>query len=105
MSTDKPTVKSGQFLYRTLFACSLVTSLVAIVFFVIGIEDGSVSSFNLGLWCVLLAGVCASLWAGHAFFSKGKKGLAYAALAVTAVPGIVGALFILLILITQPRWN
>lgn len=91
--------------FTAFFACSALTAAVAGIFFVIGLSDGSVSSFNLGLWLALMAVMGLSLWAGRVLRSKGKSGLAIAALAITAVPGLVAALFVLLLLVTQPRWN
>jgi hypothetical protein len=93
-------------LTSTIFlVCSLLTSAVFGVFFLIGIADGSVSSFNLVLWLALLAAMGLSLWAGLALRAKGKFGPAVAALAFTAIPGIAAGLFILILLVAQPRWN
>jgi hypothetical protein len=94
-----------RFAYTAMFACSVLTCVVVVVFFFIGLGDGSVSSFNLGLWLVLLCVSGLSLWAGHALHAREKHVLALVALAVTAVPGVLAGLFLLLILITQPRWN
>lgn len=95
----------GRRLFLAAFACSALTTLVAVAFFLIGLADGSVSSFNIGLWLALLSGMALSLWAGHALRARARVGLAIAALAVTAVPGVLAALFVLLILVLQPRWN
>lgn len=91
--------------YRVALACALTVAAVALVFFAIGLGDGSVSSFNLGLWLVLLGGLGAVLWAGHALRTRGKTGPAIGVLGLVAVPGLLAALFMLLILILQPRWN
>lgn len=104
--TTRPTPSPrGRFLFRAFFACSTLTTLVAVAFFVIGLGDGSVSSFNLALWLGLLGVMALSLWAGYAWQARGKVGLAIAALAVTAIPGILAVLLVLLVLVTQPRWN
>ena len=92
-------------MFAATFACSALTTLVAVTFFFIGVADGSVSSFNLALWIGLLSVMGASLWAGFALRARGRTGWAIAALAVTAVPGVLAALFLLLVLVTQPRWN
>jgi hypothetical protein len=96
---------SGRALYTAFFVCSALTCAVALCFFVIGLADGSVSSFNMGLWLALLAVMGLSLGGGRALRARGRSGLAIAALAVTAVPGLLAALFLLLVLVTQPRWN
>lgn len=105
MIADRSANARGSLAYRAAFVCSALTALVAAAFFVMGIGDGSVSSFNIVLWLALLSVMGLSLWAGHALHARGKTGLAMAALAVTAVPGVLAALFLLLVLVTQPRWN
>lgn len=105
MTTPDASPGKRHLVYKALFACAVLTSAVTVVFFFVGLGDGSVSSFNLGLWLVLLGISGLSLWAGHALHAREKHVLALVALAVTAVPGILAALFILLILVTQPRWN
>jgi hypothetical protein len=90
---------------RTLIGIDALAALVVIYFFFVGLADGSVSSFNGGLWFALLAGVAVILGGGWALQSGGRRGLAAALLLVLAVPAVVYALFIALILITQPRWN
>lgn len=105
MSTEPMPGARGRFWFRGMFLCSALTALVVLAFFVIGLADGSVSSFNLALWLALLSVVALSLWAGFALHARGRDGLAVAALAISAVPGVLAALFVLLLLVTQPRWN
>ncbi|MCW5692022.1 MAG: hypothetical protein KIT48_06630 [Pseudolabrys sp.] len=90
---------------RTLIGIDALAALVVIYFFFVGLADGSVSSFNGGLWFALLAAVAVILGGGWALQASGRRGLATALLLVLAVPAVVYALFIALILITQPRWN
>lgn len=91
--------------YRGLLACASLVAAVAALFFVIGLGDGSVSSFNLGLWLLLLAALAAVLWGGRALWARGRRGWAVAVLALVAVPGIVAALLMLLLVAAPPRWN
>ena len=105
MNKDTTPGRRSRIVFMVLFVCSALTCAVAGTFFVIGIGDGTVSSFNIGLWSALLSVMGLSLWAGHALRAKGKPALAIAALAITAVPGLVAALFVLLLLVTQPNWQ
>lgn len=91
--------------FGALFVCAVLTWLTLAAFFVIGIGDGSITSFNLALWLALLSAGGLSVWAGHALQGRGRTTLALAALSVTAVPGLLAALFLLVVLVTQPRWN
>jgi hypothetical protein len=92
-------------LFRTFLLVDAVAAAAIFYFFVIGIADGSVSSFNAGLWAAILAGVAAVLVGGWRLNAAGKRGLATTALAVLAMPALAFGLFVLLHLITQPRWN
>ncbi len=105
---DEPTpapATPGSVLFRSTFAAAMLTAAVIVVFFVIGIADGSVSSFNIVLWLGILAATVAVLSLGWFLHSRGKPGLASAVLAILAVPGLLYALFLLLVVLTQPRWN
>lgn len=74
-------------------------------FFLVGLADGSVSSFNGGLWAALLA-LCAGVTGGsYALKQRGRPGAGALVALILAVPGAVFGLFILMLLLTNPRWN
>lgn len=105
MNTSTTPGNRGRVVFLATSVCSALTTFVAVVFFVVGIGDGSVSSFNLLLWLGLLSVMALSLWAGYALHARARIVLAIAALSVTALPGILAVLFLLLVIVTQPRWN
>ena len=85
-----------------------VSALVAatfVVFFFIGLGDGTVSSFNIVLWVGILAtvGGCVggSLWLRAAGHRIPSIVLAW----VLAVPGLFALLLMLLVVILNPKWN
>ncbi len=92
-------------LFWVLWGIDAVISLVVLYFFFIGLVDGSVSSFNMGLWVMILLGIGAimlgSLWLKSSDYLR----IAKIVLAILAVPGLLYALFMLMIIITKPRWN
>lgn len=92
-----------------LFGVFLTTTIAALAvvlyFFVIGLADRSVSSFNIMLWLVLIGITVGVPLGGWRLNAAGRRKTATALLAVVAVPAIAYALFVLLIVITQPRWN
>lgn len=90
---------------RTLLGIDVLAALVIVYFFVVGLSDGSVSSFNGDLWFGLLAGIGAVIGGGWALYAKGRRGAAVIVLLILAIPAVVYALFLALIVITQPRWN
>lgn len=100
-----PPATGSHLAYRATLAGAVTVAAVAVVFFVIGLADGSVSSFNMALWIVLLGGLGAILWAGFALRARGHARWAIAVLGIAAVPGLIGAFLMLLVLVTQPRWN
>jgi hypothetical protein len=91
--------------YRAMLGIDAVVAAVVLAFFAIGVADGSVSSFNIVLWLAILAVLAAVLAGGVALHGRGYGKAALAVLAVVAIPGLVYGLFVLSILILQPRWN
>ena len=88
-----------------LWGIDAVLSLILLYFFFVGLADGSVSSYNMGIWTLILMGIGAimlgSLWLkAHHYLI-----VANIVLGILAVPGLLYGLFLLLILITKPRWN
>jgi len=91
--------------YGLVFALALLTAAVVVVYFFIGLADGSISAFNIGLWSALLVFIGAVLWGGRALRARGRTGAALVVLGLLALPGVAYGLFVLLIVVTQPHWN
>jgi len=92
-------------LFKILFGIDALTAVVVVGFFFIGLTDGSVSSFNMGLWMAILAGMVVILGGGYALHATGRTRLATLVLLVLAVPALLYGLFILLVVVLNPRWN
>lgn len=88
-----------------LFGVDIAAALVAFGFFVIGIADGSVSSFNIGIWLALLAGVSAVPALGWLLNANGRRSAAIGILSILAVPALLVGLLLLAAVVLQPRWN
>ena len=87
------------------WAIDAVIAAIAVFFFLWGLADGTVSSFNIGLWTILL-GLLAALVAGSLWLrSNGKQGIAIALFWVLAGPGVLVGLFFLILIVGNPRWN
>lgn len=93
------------FLFRLFLAANAAALLVALYFFVIGLGDGTVSSFNIVLWLTILAGLIAVPLCGLILKTRGYRGIAVLVLAIVAAPAIIAGIFILTMLISPPRWN
>lgn len=84
---------------------SAVVTTASVYFFVVGLADGSVSSFNAGLWAGLLA-VCGAVTGGsYVLKQRGRPGAGALVALILAVPGLAFGLFMLMLLLTNPRWN
>ncbi|MBX7142382.1 MAG: hypothetical protein K1X63_15005 [Chitinophagales bacterium] len=92
-------------LFWILWGIDAVVAAIAVYFFFIGLVDGSVSSFNIKLWIVLLI-VLAALLTGTLFLRHHSYlSLSKILLAVVAVPALLYAIFIFVAVITGARWN
>ena len=78
-------------------------ALVALYFFFIGLGDGSVSSFNMGIWLIVLGGLAVILVGSLWLKGMGKLPLAKGLLGILAVPGLLYVLFMLLVIVSNPR--
>lgn len=88
-----------------LWIIDLVTALITLYFFFVGIADGSVSSFNMALWLILLVVLAAVLFGGWLLKSKGRIKLANLILCLLAVPALFYALFMAVVIFSGARWN
>ena len=92
-------------LFRILLAVDALAAAIVVYFFFVGPADGSVSSFNGGLWFAILAALAAIIGGGWSLNAGGKRGPAIALLLVLAIPAVLFGLFMLIIIIANPRWN
>ncbi|MCB0569462.1 MAG: osmoprotectant transporter permease [Phaeodactylibacter sp.] len=91
--------------FWALWSFDACITMVVLYFFFIGLADGSVSSFNMGIWLLLLGALAAIMLGSLWLKGLEKLLLAKLLLAVLAVPGLLYLLFMLMIIITKPRWN
>ncbi|WP_020605690.1 hypothetical protein [Spirosoma spitsbergense] len=91
--------------FWVLWGFDAVIALIFLYFFFAGLADGSVSSFNSGLWFLILGALGAILLGGYWLRNHQQQGWATALLCMLAIPGLLAGLFFLLLLITNPRWN
>ena len=88
-----------------LWGVDALTALIAVYFFFVGIADGTVSSFNIGIWTVLLLGLGGVVLGSLALRAAGREAWARALVAALAVPAFGVGLFFAVLLVTHPRWN
>ena len=88
-----------------LWGIDALTALVAVYFFFVGLADGSVSSFNMGLWSGLLLGLGVVVFGSLALRSAGREAWARALVVALAVPALGIGFFFAVLLLSHPRWN
>lgn len=71
---------------RILMGIDVVVSLV--FFVVVGLADGSVSSFDVALWLAALGTLAGALLGGANLHAAGKRAAAACVLAIVALPGL-----------------
>ena len=89
-------------IYATLVAIDAIVVAVLVFFFLWGLTDGTVSSFNGALWLVMLAVPIGLLVGGMLSWRNGQRAMALVLLMVPAVPASLMGLMLLMFLILQP---
>lgn len=92
-------------LFRILLGLDIAAAAVVVYFFLIGLVDGSVSSFNMGLWLAILVGVAAVIGGGIALRRNRYSIWANLVLLVLAIPTFLYGLFLLVVIFSGERWN
>jgi hypothetical protein len=92
-------------LFKILWCIDALTSIVVLYYFFVGLADGTVSSFNMGLWFLILAALAVSMLGSIWLRSHQHPALAIALLCLLAIPAFLYGLFILLLIFGNTRWN
>lgn len=92
-------------LFWILWGFDALVALGFIYFFFVGVADGSVSSFNITLWLGIL-GFLGALMGGTLWLKlTGHPVIGICILVGPAIVALLTALFFLVIIISNPRWN
>lgn len=91
--------------FRALWGIDLLAGAILVAFFVIGLADGSVSSFNIALWLGVLAGTALIIVGSRAVHRRGNPVLGGLIAAVLAVPTLLYGVFLLVAVTSGVRWN
>ena len=91
--------------FWALWAIDALIGVIALFFFVAGLADGSVSSFNMGIWMAILAALAVVVGGSLGLKALGRPGLGSMLLLVLAVPGVLYAVFLLAVIMSGTSWN
>ena len=92
-------------MFWILLGIDIVAAAIVGYFFLVGLADGSISAFNIELWCGLLLALAVVFAAGLALRRAGRPILASLVLAVLAVPASLYGVFMLVVIASGARWN
>ena len=88
-----------------LWGWDALIAAVILYFFLVGLADGSVSSFNMGLWLTIIAVLAVVMIGSLALRTAQRLALAVMLLLVLAIPGMLFAVFFGAIIILQPDFK
>ena len=88
-----------------LWSINALIAGIVLFFFFWGLNDGSVSSFNMLLWLGLLAGVGLVVGGSLLLRAIGQPIIAIVLLLILALPGLMLGLFFLVLITSHARWN
>jgi hypothetical protein len=91
--------------FRVVQVIDVLIALVVVAFFLIGLVDGSVSSFNIGLWLLILVAAAAILFGSQALHTSGRTGLAIALALLPALPVLFAFIVFLILIATGVQWH
>jgi hypothetical protein len=91
--------------FRLLWWFDALVAAVVFGFFLLGLGNGTVSSFNAGIWTVMLLVTQGVLWGSRALYRAGQRKLATTLALLLALPGFVCVLFFGVLLLSDTRWN
>jgi hypothetical protein len=92
-------------LFWILWGIDAIVGVVTLYFFFVGLADGSVSSFNGGLWLVILVVLAALLGGSLLLKSADHLALAKSLLALLAIPALLFGLYMLIAIFSGAKWN
>ena len=88
-----------------LWGFDALIAAVGLYYFFVGLYDGTVSSFNIGKWMVILAVLGGVLGGSLLLRHASHMAAAWILLLLMAVPGLLVGLFFLVAIILHPKWN
>jgi len=92
-------------LFKIFLGIDLLICAIVIVFFFVGLADGSVSSFNIGIWIIIYVVLAAIMFGSLGLKKSGYPVLGTILLLVLAVPGLLSGLFLFLFVVSGSSWN
>jgi hypothetical protein len=91
--------------FNIIWGIDAITAFIVLLFFFIGMADGTVSGINLGLWAMIIAALIVILFGSLWLRSHGYPGFAMLLTLLLAVPALLFGLYMTIAIVSKPRWN
>ena len=88
-----------------LWGFAALICAIVLVFFFIGLADGSVSSFNIGIWLVIMIALIIIIGGSLLANKHNYPVLGMVLLLLLAVPGLLFGLILFLMTAANTSWN
>ena len=91
--------------FRILWGFDALVAMIAIYFFFEGLVDGTVSTFNVGMWLMILIALAGILFGSLWLRTRKRFALSKALLLILAVPGFLYFLVIAIFVLSGAKWQ
>ncbi|MEO6131684.1 MAG: osmoprotectant transporter permease [Saprospiraceae bacterium] len=88
-----------------LWIFNALICLVPVYFFFAGLNDGTITSRNIGLWFLILLIVAVVLGGSYLLKAANQLTLARLLLIFAAIPGICVVLYFIIVFTSKPNWH
>jgi hypothetical protein len=92
-------------LFGMLFAINILAALVAFGFFIIGLADGSVTTFNILIWGAMLGTLFSLPFLAWLMRLRGHGRVGMVLMLPVAGVAVVAALAMLIMVVSPPSWR
>ena len=92
-------------LFGTLFAINILAALVAFGFFIIGLADGTVTTFNILIWAAMLGTLFSLPFLAWLMRLRGHARVGTVLMLPVAGVAVIGGLVLLVMMISPPNWR
>lgn len=103
--TVKEEILVKLWLFWIFWSIDALIGAIAVVFFLVGLTNGTVAAFNMGIWIAILAALAVIIGGSLGLKAAGHPGLGAILCLVLAVPGLCSGLLILLFSVSNTSWN
>lgn len=92
-------------MFGILFAINVAAGLAALAFFIIGLGDGTVTSFNILIWAAMLGVLFSMPWAAWLMRLRGRERLGTLLLLPVALPALAAGAMVLVMIVSPPDFR